>query len=302
MDQNAPPTANSAPTATHPLPPPEASVAQRFHGSRAFAHQVVLITGAGSGLGRALALTLAGAGARVGAIDLTPEPLLSLAAQVPGQNLAWASADVTDRPGLRAAVAQLEKTLGPVDLLIANAGIGKETSALDFHAETVAEMVNVNLLGVANSIDAVLPGMLERRRGHLAAISSLASYRGMPQMAGYCASKAGLNALLDSLRVELKAHGIAVTTICPGWLRTPMTADLNRTLPFILEADQAARLIVEALRRRRPFYAFPPPSAWRVRLLGLLPCGLSDWLVFHLLKSLDQKEPLIIQNGNRRSP
>src|SRR5207245_2000808 len=100
-----------------------------------------------------------------------------------------------------------------IDLLIANAGIGIETSALAFRAEDIEAQIRVNLIGVANSIEAVLPAMLARRRGHLAAISSLASYRGLPKMAGYCASKAGVNALLDAVRVEVRSHGIAVTTI-----------------------------------------------------------------------------------------
>src|SRR5262249_54383520 len=161
--------------------------------------------------GRQLALTLAAEGARIAALDRQAEGLDALAAELKGKPLACAVADVTDLPGLRAAVARLEGELGPTDLLVANAGIGRETPALTFRAEDIAEQINVNLIGVANSIDAVLPGMRERRRGHLAALSSLASYRGLPLMAGYCASKAGVNALLDALRVELRPLGIAVT-------------------------------------------------------------------------------------------
>src|SRR5579885_97065 len=190
---------------------------------QSFANQVALVTGAGSGLGRQLALRLAAEGARIAAVDLSAEALAKLTAELAGKPVATAVADVADVNALRAAVPQLEQQLGPVDLLIANAGIGRETSALAFRAEDVAAQVNVNLIGVANSIDAVLPGMLARRRGHLAAISSLASYRGLPKMAGYCASKAGVNNLLDGLRLELKPLGIAVTTICPGWIRTPLT-------------------------------------------------------------------------------
>jgi NAD(P)-dependent dehydrogenase (short-subunit alcohol dehydrogenase family) len=253
-----------------------------------FANQVALITGAGSGLGRQLALTLAPEGARIAAIDLSLEPLAKLAAELPGR-LTWAVADVTDRAALEAAVAQFRQRLGPVDMLIASAGVGIETSALSYRAEDIETMVRVNLLGVANSIGAVLPEMLERRRGHLVGLSSLASYRGLPRMAGYCASKAGLNALLDAVRVEVKPFGIAVTTVCPGWIRTPMTAGLDVPQPNLLEADEAARRIVEAIRRRRAFFAFPRASARRVRLLGWLPCGLSDWLLWRVLGSLGKK-------------
>jgi NAD(P)-dependent dehydrogenase (short-subunit alcohol dehydrogenase family) len=249
-----------------------------------FANQVVLITGAGSGLGRQLAVNLAAASARIAAVDLAEEPLAKLAVELPDR-LAWAVADVTDRVALEKAVAQLHERLGPADLLIASAGVGLETSALAFRAEDIETVVRVNLLGVANSIGAVLPGMLERRRGHLVGISSLASYRGLPRMAGYCASKAGLNALLDGVRAEVKPFGIAVTTICPGWIRTPMTANLDIAQPHLLEVDDAARRIVTAIRRRRVFLAFPPASAWRCRLLGLVPSGFSDWLMGRLYGS-----------------
>src|SRR5262249_52947503 len=150
-------------------------------------------------------------GARVAALDLRPEPLETLAAELPGKS-AWAVADVTDLEGLRKAVADLEQRLGPTDVLVANAGIGRDTPAATFRAEDFAAQINVNLVGVANSVDAVLPGMIQRRRGHLVALSSLASYRGLPRMAGYCASKAGVNALFDALRVELAPLGIVTTT------------------------------------------------------------------------------------------
>jgi NAD(P)-dependent dehydrogenase (short-subunit alcohol dehydrogenase family) len=248
-----------------------------------FTNQVVLITGAASGLGRQLALTLAAEGAAVAALDRSADGLEKLAADLPGQRYAWAVADVTDRTALRAAVARLEEQLGPIDVLIANAGIGCATPAHDFRGDDFEEIVAVNLVGVANSVEAVLAGMLARQRGHLVAISSLASYHGLPHMAAYCAAKAGVNALLDALRVELKPTGIAVTTICPGWIRTPMTANLDVPMPDILEVDDAARRIVAAIRRRVPLTAFPRSTAWRVRLLRWLPAGLGDALVRKML-------------------
>jgi NAD(P)-dependent dehydrogenase (short-subunit alcohol dehydrogenase family) len=251
-----------------------------------FANQVVLITGAGSGLGRQLALLMAKEGATIAAIDLQPRPLEKLAAELSTRPGAWAVADVTDRLVLRSAVDKLEDRLGPITMLIASAGIGIETSGLNFRSEDFEAVVRVNLLGVANSVEAVLAGMLRRRRGHLVAISSLASYRGLPRMAGYCAAKAGVNALMDALRVELKSSGILVTTICPGWIRTPMTADLDLPMPDILEVEDAAQRIARAIRQRRSFYAFPRTSAWRVRLLRWLPAGLGDWLIERMLRSL----------------
>jgi NAD(P)-dependent dehydrogenase (short-subunit alcohol dehydrogenase family) len=255
----------------------------------AFAKRVALVTGAGSGLGRQLALTLARRGAVVAAIDLTEAPLVALTDELAALPSAWAVADVTDREALHAAVGRLQERLGPVDLLVANAGIGRETSALNFDAAGIEAHIRVNLLGVANSIEAVLPGMLERQRGQLVAISSLASYRGLPKMAGYCASKAGVNALMEAVRVEVQPLGIDVTTICPGWIRTPLIANIAVPKPYLMEVEDASRRIVEAIRTRRPFYAFPAPAARRVRVLRWLPCRVSDWALTRVLGSLARK-------------
>jgi NAD(P)-dependent dehydrogenase (short-subunit alcohol dehydrogenase family) len=253
-----------------------------------FRDRVALITGAGSGIGRQLARLLAAEGARVAALDRQPEALDSLQRELDGKPLATAAADVTDLNATRAAVRDLESRLGPTDLLIASAGIGRKTGADPFEAEAVNAHIHVNLIGVVNSIDAVLAGMRARRRGHLVALSSLASYRGLPLMAGYCASKAGVNALLDSLRIELKPMGIAVTTVCPGWIRTPMTAPLKLKRGEVMEVEHAAGVILRAIRGRQPFLAFPPRLVWQVRLLRYLPRPLADWLAGRRLKQAER--------------
>jgi short-subunit dehydrogenase len=249
-----------------------------------FADHVALITGAASGIGRRLALLLGREGARIAAVDLSVEGLASLEAELKGAGgrCATAVADVTDAAAVQAAVSLLEGQAGPTDLLIASAGVGRETPADAFSAEVFAQTVRINLIGVANSIAAVLPGMRERRRGHLAVLSSLASYHGIPRMAAYCASKAGVNALMDALRVELRDSGVVCTTICPGWIRTPMTAPLSLPGVPMLEVEDAARRILTALHRRRAFVAFPAWDVWQVRLLRYLPRPAADWLAHRL--------------------
>src|SRR5262249_40301412 len=136
------------------------------------------------------------------------------------------------------------------------------------------KMFHVNLLGVVYSIEAVLPDMLRRGRGHLAAVSSLAAYKGLPGEAAYCASKAAVNTYMEGLRIQLRERNIAVTTICPGFVRTPMTEVNKFKMPWLLEADDAARRIVRAMKRRRKVYNFP----WQMSLVMKLASWLPDWV------------------------
>ncbi len=244
-----------------------------------FRNRVAVITGAASGIGRQLALSLAAEDARIAALDRQGDALNRLAGDLKGKTVAYAVADVTDLAAVRAAVTRLEEQIGPTDLLVASAGIGMETPAEPFRAEDFVSQIQVNLIGVINTLDAVLPGMCQRQSGHIAALSSMASYRGLPHMGGYCASKAGLNSLLDALRVELRPKGIAVTTICPAWVRTPLTAPLGLPNKEVMEVEDAVRLILAALRARKPFLAFPTKSVWQGRLLRHTPLSISDWLM-----------------------
>jgi NAD(P)-dependent dehydrogenase (short-subunit alcohol dehydrogenase family) len=254
-----------------------------------FADRVVLITGGASGIGRQFAKALAAEGAKVAALDLNAGLLESLAAELKGKPFASAVADVTDLAAVRAATRQLEERLGPTDVLIASAGLGRETSALDYKGEDMNAILSVNLIGVSNAIDAVVAGMRERRRGHIVALSSLASYRGVPRMAAYCASKAGVSALLDSIRVELKPLGVAVTTLCPGWIRTPMTDAASVPGATMMPVEEAVRRMLDVIRARRSYYAFPANQAFEVRLLKYLPRGITDRLVMRRMNRLQGK-------------
>jgi NAD(P)-dependent dehydrogenase (short-subunit alcohol dehydrogenase family) len=256
-----------------------------------FDNKVVLITGAGSGIGRELALQMAARGAVVAALDLHPEPLQNLITELKECNCGagWEVGDVTDRPALHRAIDAFTRRLGPIEILVASAGIGMETSATNWQAAQVEKQIAVNLVGVANSIEAVLPGMLERKRGHLVAISSAASYRGVAHLAGYCASKAGVNAMMDSLRLELRPRGIHCTTICPGWIRTPLTANIRMPMLALQELDVSCRRMVRAIERRQPFLAFPGQIRWPLQVLQLLPARLSDWLLVNFLGRLARR-------------
>ncbi|MFL5341616.1 MAG: SDR family NAD(P)-dependent oxidoreductase [Gemmataceae bacterium] len=250
-----------------------------------FTDERILVTGAGSGLGRLLSLRMVEAGAVVAGIDRGPDGLAAAASEAPADRFAWAVADVTDRGALFAAVEQLESKVGPFDRLIACAGVGRATPATEFSSAEFEDIVRVNLFGVANSVEAVLPGMIARGKGHLVALSSLASFRGMPKMAAYCASKTGVNALFDSLSVELKHTGVRMTTVCPGWIRTPMTASLGDKLPNLLEPEDAVQRILDAVRKQKRFVAFPFPLAMLVRIMRWLPPAVSDRMLARQFKA-----------------
>jgi short-subunit dehydrogenase len=249
--------------------------------AESLAGKVAVVTGASSGIGWALARELAAHGCRVGLTARREGPLAELAGHVraAGGTVAVARADVGCRDQVEAAVASLRDRLGPIDLMIANAGVGKPTLLDPVNVADVEDMLRVNVLGVVYSFAAVLPGMLARRSGHLVAVSSLAGYRALPGESAYCASKAAVNAYLDGLRIHLRGTGVRVTTVCPGFVKTPMTAANTFGMPGLLEADDAARRIVRAVRAGKKVYNFP----WRVHLLVKLSRWAPDWLMSRVM-------------------
>ena len=239
--------------------------------------KIVLITGASSGIGRAIAVELGRRGAAVGLLARRAEELIKVAEEVEGAGgrALTLPADVRDAEEVARAVTRVEEQWGSVDVLIANAGIATVGSATDMRAGDVSDLISINFLGAVNAVTAVVPGMIRRGRGHLVAISSLASFRGLPKSAAYSASKAAMSTFFESLRVDLRRSGIAVTTIHPGFIRTPLTAG-RKSLPFLVEVDVAARKIVRAVEQGRKTYAFPWQLAGLVRLAKLMPNALYD--------------------------
>ena len=255
-----------------------------------FTNQVAVVTGASSGLGCALVKELAVQGCKVGLIARRRKALETLTNEITsaGGVAAAAPADVGQRETLLDAFQSLKAQLGPVDLLIANAGYGAPTLLNPINIADVEQQVRVNLLGVVYAIEAVLPDMLRRGRGHLAAVSSLASYKGLPGESAYCASKAAVNVFMEGLHIQLRDKGIAVTTICPGFVRTPMVAANEFHMPWLLEPEDAARRIIRALPRRPKVFNFPWQMAWTMKLITLLP----DWIVARSMHKYNEKPPM----------
>jgi short-subunit dehydrogenase len=262
---------------------------------------VAIVTGASSGIGRALALRLGAEGYRVGLIARRRTELEAATDLIgaAGGTAACAVADVGDRAALRAAIASVESRLGPVDAMVANAGFGTPTHLDPLNTPEVEETIRVNVLGVVYSIEAVLPGMLARKRGHLLAISSLAAFKGLPGESAYCASKSAVNAYMEGLRIALLRTGVLVTTVCPGFVTTPMSQMNTAAMPFEMSADQAARRIARMIARRRGgVQCFPIPMALLMWLVARLP----DSIVARLVKSEPTSPPGHEPAAEERTP
>jgi short-subunit dehydrogenase len=238
----------------------------------------VWLTGASSGIGAALVSRLVDRGARVAVTARRVDLLEALAATHAGRGspLLVVPADVTDAAAVADTARQIESAWGGIDLAIFNAGgsIDRPQSAISnpqFEARDYTATMALNYFSVVYGIEAVLPGMLARGSGHIAAVASLAGYRPSSVALPYSATKAAVIHLIEGLRLSVASHGIAVTIINPGFVKTPLTARHTFRMPFLVEAEDAAERIVRGLERRKGEIHFPAPLSWTVKLLRMLP-------------------------------
>ena len=243
----------------------------------AAAIRTALVTGASSGIGAALARRLAADGVSVALVARRESALRGLADEIraAGGTASVHAIDVSDPAATVAGVRAADDALGGLDLVVANAGVGKGIWGGKLTFEDCADVLAVNVAGATATLCAVLPRMVERRRGHLVGVSSIASVRGIPKLAAYCASKAYLSTFLESLRVDLRRTGVRVTDVRPGYVRTAMTAD-NASMPFLVSAEDAAERIWKAIRGRRSVLTFPLPMAAGARVLKAMPNAVFD--------------------------
>lgn len=239
---------------------------------------VTLITGASSGIGRSLARRLAMQGEATALVARRTDLLNSLVEEIEqaGGSALALTCDVTDREQVIAAVREAESKLGPVTRLVANAGGGSPTFVDQFDAREVADTIQLNLVAVAYCIEAVLPGMLARADGHLVAVGSLAGIRGLPTAAAYSAAKAGLTNLMESLRIDLRPHGIAVTLLLPGFVQTKAHKPRR---PLQLDLEKATQHMVRAIQDRKPCLSLPWALSLAFAVLRLLPSAVYDRLL-----------------------
>ncbi|MBP2298586.1 SDR family NAD(P)-dependent oxidoreductase [Azospirillum picis] len=237
----------------------------------------IVITGASSGIGEALALLYAAPGV---ALALTGRDSARLAAvasrcRAAGAAVEAAAIDVADREAMARWLGSVDAA-APVDLVIANAGMSAGTGDGGESEEQARRILAVNLDGTLNTIHPLLPALRARGRGQIALMASLAGFRGLPGAPAYCAAKAAVRVYGEALRGDLAGEGIGVSVICPGFVKSRMTAVNRFPMPFLMETDAAARVIRRGLARNAARVAFPWPMAAAVWLLALLPPALTD--------------------------
>jgi short-subunit dehydrogenase len=237
----------------------------------------IVITGASSGIGEQLALAYAAPGMRLAITGRDEARLAGVAerCRAAGAAVTAAQVDAADRKAMADWLREIDAAL-PVDVMIANAGIASGTPEGREDPELARRTFDVNLTGVLNSLQPLIEPMIARRRGQLAIMSSLASFRGFAGSAAYCASKAAVRVWGEGLRNELARHGVEVNVICPGFVVSRMTAVNKFHMPFLMETAPAAAVIKIGLERNKSRISFPWPMAAAVWLLAGLPATLTD--------------------------
>jgi short-subunit dehydrogenase len=252
--------------------------------------KVLFITGASSGIGLELAKQASAAGAKVAMFARRLPPMAALEKSFNDnagcRSIAAYSCDVTEKEQVLQAFAQAEADLGPCDILIANAGSGYPVRVTNFDSDAAIQIYKLNVFGALHAFEAVLPGMIKRRSGHIVGMSSLAAFRSYPESHTYCASKSALSAQLQGMRPELLPYNIHVTTLCPGFIKTDLTASNTVPMPFILELEIAASIMLRAIVKKKRRLAFP----WQMFFLTMLSSYVPDFLIAKLTKGKSYKK------------
>jgi short-subunit dehydrogenase len=237
----------------------------------------VFLTGASSGIGEALARHYVARGARLGLFARRETELARLASALAPADVAVYTGDVRDAAALAKAGADFIARFGVPDIVIANAGVSRGTLT-DEPSDLPAfrSVFDTNVLGIVHTFAPFVAAMRRERRGVLAGVASVAGFRGLPGSGAYSASKAAAITYLESLRVELVGSGVSVVTLCPGFVATPMTAHNPYAMPFMLQPDQAARLMARAIAQRRRRYVLPWQMAIVGRALRCMPAFMFD--------------------------
>lgn len=249
-----------------------------------FKGRTAIITGASSGIGKDLALLWASWGCRVGLVARRKELLEEVAQQCRdcGVDAEVFQGDVTDREAMEGVRDAALERWGFVDVVVANAGVGGLNPAPCFDLDIHRRTMEINCIGLANTLAPFIASMVDRREGILVGVSSLSGFRGLPKAASYSSSKAMQGTFMESLRVDLRPHGVHAFCIHPGFIETPMTDHDDFDMPFMVPVRKSSLLISWSIAKKKRVYLYP----WPMKLLTWINMMLPRWLYDRLLPKL----------------
>ncbi|MDV7340619.1 SDR family NAD(P)-dependent oxidoreductase [Terasakiella sp. A23] len=239
----------------------------------------ILITGASSGIGYSLALEYAKPDTKLSMTGRNQDRLIEIAdlCRAQGALVEERVIDVMDRAAMTKWLLEIDETQ-PLDLIIANAGISGGSSGVENWEESTRDIFAINLAGTLNTILPMIPVMINRGRGQIALMSSLAGFRGLASSPAYSASKVAVKAYGEALRLRYRETGLQVNVICPGFVESRITAQNKFKMPFLMKGKKAAKIIKKGLAKNKAIITFPWPMALAIRLFALLPLGLVELL------------------------
>jgi short-subunit dehydrogenase len=253
--------------------------------------RIIWIVGASTGIGEGLALELARRGARVAVSSRRVELLTTLVERIRGAG-AQAEAfplDVMNLAEVKSSRARIEEALGPIDIVISNAGNHIPSRPLKFDAAEYRSVMDLNYGGMLHVLEATLPAMIDRKRGRFVGVASLTGYRGLPSAEAYGASKAAMINFLEALRFQMVEVGVGVTIVNPGFVKTPLTDKNNFAMPFLIDTARAARIICDGLEREKKEIAFPFPFNLFLKIGRISPYPIYEWCVGQIWKRMPRE-------------
>ena len=245
-----------------------------------FNEKVILITGASTGIGKEMAKMLAEENCSLALLARRGELLDELAGQIKTKhsNIKTYVCDVAKPGEVKKVITEVRENFKNIDIAILNAGIGSKSSAEDYKYENAKNTFDVNVLGIVNCVENLLPDFIERKEGMIVGVSSLADSRGWQGSGFYCASKAAATLLLENLRVELKPFNVKVITVKPGFVETPMTAKNKFPMPFLMSAEKAAKIIIDGIKKEKRIIQFPLPTVLGSKFIRIVPEFLFEYI------------------------
>jgi short-subunit dehydrogenase len=245
-----------------------------------FNDKVILITGASSGIGKEMAKMFAKENCSLALIARRGELLDELASQLntKNPNIKTYVCDVAEPDEVKKVFTEIREHYDKIDVAILNAGVGSKSNAVDYTFENAKKTFDINVLGIVNCVENLLPGFINRKDGMIAGVSSLADSRGWQGSGFYCASKAAVTILMENLRIELKPYNIKVINIKPGFVDTPMTARNKFPMPFLMSAEKAAKIIISGIKKEKRIIQFPLPTVLGSKLMRIVPDFLFEYI------------------------